>query len=190
MLIAISSHEPYLVRRNLIRRRLWLSDDMTRKSGLPGVPAGTGKEHADEPWKLFKVCAEMLKHLELVQRTRNSMPLVELFPDFNKYFDLYLNILKTRYDQNSKPRLNVENLRTNLGNIKGSQPQDLKKLEGFWTGAKYIETTDPYFYNFIGLCLFLANLSEGFGSRPNDPKMLIDLIMANDAYTKLLNRDI
>jgi hypothetical protein len=158
-----SSHEPYLIRRNLI---LWrLSDNID----MSDVPAPTGKPHKDEPWKLFKYCNDMMSDLERMCRDGGkSWPFRDLFPNLAEHLLLYLEIL-----QNSLPNLlpaKATKLQTLINDVKKIQtdgkPPSLSSLENSWTSAVDI-TGDDNFGDFIGLCLFLAGLCKGLGDFPN-----------------------
>jgi len=161
VVVLLSSHQPYKVRRNLIRERLAEGYDMS------GVPAGTGQDHRDEPWKIFKYSMGTLSHLESLQRrqddaTQKLWPFRNLFPNMVEHLLLYLKIFqdsKLNFSFAEKQKLkdliyNVEKFKTD-GNPKPGT------LERYWTSAADIQA-DIKFVDFIGLCLFLAALSEGF----------------------------
>lgn len=160
-------HEPYLMRRNLLI-------SLIKANGSVGtsVAAASGKEHEDEPMKYFQYCADMLFHLEDLQFRRSPNPanisLIGLFPDFSEHVELYLEIFgKCDGDLSVGPEakaVKFKSLVYNLGKVVASPAATpLQDLESYWQAAKGIQS-DEAFFNFIGLCLFLANVSKGFGS--------------------------
>ena len=153
---------------------------------MTNVPAGSGKEDLAEPWRVFKRCADMIRHLETIQ---NSVPLETLLPDFIEHLTFYLTIL-----QQSEPLLSsastdssavkLRNLIANLSDMKKpASSVNLAKLEKYWTSASLIQL-DEGFFDFLGLCVFLAGLSKGLG------KNVSALISGNDEYNHLLGERI
>jgi Lipase (class 3) len=187
VLVKRSSHEPYLVRRNLILSEL---KDMPAGTGtLTGVPAGTGKDDTEEPWKLCKFCGEMIDHLESLA-TKQHFKVKDLFPDFTDNFRSYLEIFQKCHPElapasNTAKSKALNDLITNVRRLKGASVS-VGTLAQYWTAASDIQG-DEEFGQFIGLCLFLANVSEGFGSVPTGLAPLID---RNTGYKSLLRTQI
>jgi hypothetical protein len=179
-----SSHQPYLVRQNLVRSELRDKVDMT------DVPAGTGKDDIYEPWKLWKHCDEMIYHLEFLALKQN-FTVSALFPDFIRHFCSYLTIFQQCYPDlapasNSAKSKALNDLIRNVRQLDTTGPVTLAKLAQYWGDASNIQA-DEDFSGFIGLCLFLANISKGFGSAPDTLTALID---RNTAYKALLTAKI
>lgn len=154
-ILSTASHEPYLLRRNLIRDR--------RKAGfsIDDIPANIEDDPA-EPWKLFDTCQAVLGHLQ-----KCGASLSECLSDFDVEFKRYLSIL-ILLEQKLDP-LNVgppQSLALLLNGI-DALPSPLAlanviSLQQSWKDAApaYQGLEDSALYNFLGLCLVLCALSK------------------------------
>jgi len=120
---------------------------------MTDVPANTGVEQDDEPWKVFNSCRDVLNHLRTV---RPNIPLNEYLPNFAVEFLKYLQVIESTLQQ---PRDQNDISDIILGVNALIQSSNTKLLWTRWGLAKSIEN-DSKLYGFIGLCLILCVLSK------------------------------
>jgi Lipase (class 3). len=144
------SHEPYLIRRNLIRDR--------RKAGftIKDVPANTEKDEPGEPWKLFKTCLEMLNHLNTVHGNYREC-LTDFADNLAEYLLILLREILTGAKQNE---INQIIAKMNNFDLKNKPVNELGDIYREWERAKEIKKSDADLYKFLGFCIILAYLSK------------------------------
>jgi hypothetical protein len=95
MLGDISSHEPYLIRRYLIRDRnkrgFQTADIPLQNPFAPPKNRVKGARGPEEPWMLFDTLSNMLDYLITVKKK-------ECLTDFAKNFEIFLNFLYQFYE--------------------------------------------------------------------------------------------
>jgi hypothetical protein len=125
----------------------------------------------------------MIDHLRVI-----VPKLSELFStEFIKHVCFYFTIFNQVSTLSTPQATALTKLLANLSHIDRAGCVSLGTLKEYWKDATNIQS-DKKFLNFIGLCLFLANVRRTFGDR-SDPK--VRLLDANElVYGCLLYSDI
>ena len=147
------SHQPFKIRRHLIKDRLARGFDMST------VPANTGDEELNEPWRLFGTALEMLEYLEQIKVTST-----EFFNDFSKPLRIYLLLMKEVLEDASEE---IQKIIKWIDWLEDATKLQNTTPANFFQGVqsdfdKYVTLPAKYpeLHNYFGSCILLAYLSK------------------------------